>query len=175
MNPNNYAILVMSEATSVVAAQAAKYSEILLRQTRSQRRVLESAAQRAAAGQDSAAYAIVGKREVGAGVSGSGDEVTEILENLTGQRMMLQRLSYLIRTGEPDGQDLLGAMNFAMMAVNLLAEGKTGRMVIYRQKDNYLDVPIETVTQPDGIVDVARFYDASVYHAKQGILWAARV
>ena len=67
--------------------------------------------------------------------------VTEILENLTGQRMLFQPLSYLIRTGEPDGQDLLGAMNFATMAVNLLAEGKTGRLVAYRQRENYVDAP----------------------------------
>jgi 6-phosphofructokinase 1 len=175
MNPNNYAILVMSEATSIEADQAPKYSAVLSRLPTSGLRALEVATRQTEAGKDTTAYTLVGAREMGADVSGSGDEVTEILENLTGQRLLFQPLSYLIRTGEPDGQDLLGAMNFGLMAANLLAEGKTGRLVAYRQRDNYVDLPIDTVTQPGGNVDVARFYDATTYYPKPGILWAARV
>jgi 6-phosphofructokinase 1 len=107
--------------------------------------------------------------------SGSGPVVTEILENLTGHRLLFQPLSYLIRTGDPDGQDLLGAVNFATMAVNLLAEGKTGRLVAYRQRENYVDAPIDVVTQAVGNINVANFYDARTYCPKPGILWAARV
>jgi 6-phosphofructokinase 1 len=108
-------------------------------------------------------------------VSGSGATVTEILENLMGQRLIFQPLSLLIRTAVPDGQDLLGAMNFAMMAVNLLAAGKTGRLAAYRQQENYVDLPIETVTEPGGNISVADYYDATTFCPKLGILWASRI
>jgi 6-phosphofructokinase 1 len=108
-------------------------------------------------------------------VSGSGAIVTEILENLTGQRFIFQPLSLLLRTAVPDGQDLLGAMNFATLAVNLLAAGKTGRLAAYRQQENYVDLPIETVTEPGGNINVADYYDATTFCPKPGILWASRI
>jgi 6-phosphofructokinase len=108
-------------------------------------------------------------------VSGSGATVTEILEHLTGQRFIFQPLSLLLRTAAPDGQDLLGAMNFAMMAVNLLTAGKTGRLAAYRQQENYIDLPIETVTEPGGNINVADYYDATTFCPKPGILWASRI
>ena len=61
------------------------------------------------------------------------------------------------------------------MAVQLLAAGKTGRLVAYRRQQNYVDVPIAVVTQPDGNQDVVEFYDAAALQAKRSILWAARV
>jgi hypothetical protein len=112
---------------------------------------------------------------VGARVIGSGAVVTEILENLTGQRLLFQPLSYLIRTGEPDGQDLLGAVNFATRAISLFAEGKAGRLVAYRQRENYVDCPLDAVTQPLGNIRLTDFYDSEEYCAQVGILWAARV
>ncbi len=164
MNPNNYAILVMSEATSIEAGKVDRYGDILVRSSRLRRQ------ERGVPG-----VALAGTRTMGAEVSGSGDEVTEILEHLTGQRLLFQPLSYLIRTGEPDGQDLLGAMNFAMMSVSLLADGKTGRLAAYRQRENYVDLPLETVTEAVGNMDVAKFYDAARYYPRTAILWAARV
>jgi len=108
-------------------------------------------------------------------VSGSGAMVTEILENLTGQRLIFQPLSLLLRTAVPDGQDLLGAMNFATLTVNLLAAGQTGRLAAYRQNENYIDLPIETVTEPGGNINVADYYDATTFCPKPGILWASRI
>jgi 6-phosphofructokinase 1 len=111
----------------------------------------------------------------GTRVSGSGAMVTEILENLTGQRFIFQPLSLLLRTAVPDGQDLLGAMNFAMMAVNLLEAGKTGRLAAYRQHENYVALPIETVTEPGGNINVAEHYDAPTFCPKSSIIWASRI
>jgi 6-phosphofructokinase len=108
-------------------------------------------------------------------VSGSGAVVTEILEHLTGQRLIFQPLSLLLRTAVPDGQDLLGAVNFAMMAVNLLTAGKTGRLAAYRQQENYVDLPMETVTEPGGNINVAEHYDAKTFSPKPGIMWASRI
>ena len=174
MNPSNYAILTMSEASNIQPDKVSKYGPELSRMTNS--RVLAQAL--ATGGREAAErdlYQLTGDRQVGLGVSGSGPAVTEILENLTGQRLLFQPLSYLIRTGDPDGQDLLGAMNFATMAVNLLAAGKTGRLVAYRQRENYVDAPIDVVTGAAGNINVADYYDAGSYCPKPGILWAARV
>jgi 6-phosphofructokinase len=147
INPNNYAILTMSEAARVAPEKASKY--------------IPNAAASA--------------KGIGTRVSGSGPMVAEILENLMGQRLIFQPLSLLIRTAIPDGQDLLGAMNFALIAVKLLAAGKTGRLVAYRHHDNYIDLPITTVTEPGGNINVADYYDAATYSPKPGILWAARI
>lgn len=174
MNPSNYAILTMSEASNIEPDKVSKYGPELSRLANS--RVLAQAL--ATGGREAAErdlYQLAADRQVGLGVSGSGPAVTEILENLTGQRLLFQPLSYLIRTGDPDGQDLLGAMNFATMAVNLLAAGKTGRLVAYRQRENYVEAPIDVVTGAAGNINVADYYDAGSYSPKPGILWAARV
>ena len=174
MNPSNYAILTMSEASNIQPDKVSKYGPELSRMANS--RVLAQAlATRGREAAEQELAQLTGDRQVGLGVSGSGPAVTEILENLTGQRLLFQPLSYLIRTGDPDGQDLLGAMNFATMAVNLLAAGKTGRLVAYRQRENYVDAPIDVVTGAAGNINVADYYDAGSYCPKPGILWAARV
>ena len=61
------------------------------------------------------------------------------------------------------------------MAVNLVDTGQTGRMAAYRRGDNYVDVPIDTVSEGEGNINVAEFYDAVNYRAKSDILWAARI
>ncbi len=159
LNPNNYAILTMSEAARVVPEKALEY--------------VPASSPWATAGRPAH------RRGMGTGmdkcIGGSGTMVTGILEYLTGQRLIFQPLSLLIRTAIPDGQDLLGAMNFAVMAVNLLAAGKTGRLVAYRQRENYVDLPIETVTQPGGNVNVADYYDAMRFCPQPGLLWASRI
>ena len=151
-NPANYAILVMSEASTMEPDKAAKYV--------TSTHVLNE---------------MTGERLVGSRVTGAGAIVTEVLENLTHQRCLFQPLSYLIRTGEPDGQDLLGAMNFAFKAMNLLAEGKTGRLIAYRQGENYVDAPLDVVTQPSTIANAADHYDARTFTPKPSIVWASRV
>jgi 6-phosphofructokinase 1 len=164
INPNNYAILAMSEAARVAPGKVSQYAPELSRWVKPSRLAEATAAKAQELGME------MGKR-----VGGSGAGVTEILEHLTGQRLIFQPLSLLLRTAVPDGQDLLGAMNFAMMAVNLLATGKTGRLVAYRQRENYVDLPIETVTEPGGNINVADYYDATIFRPKPGILWASRI
>ena len=167
-NPNNYAILTMSEAATIAPEIALDYVPELRR--------LEK--------QSLAAHMLAAKTEdeqecytvqIGSRVSGSGAMVTEILENLTGQRFMFQPLSLLIRTAIPDGQDLIGAVNFAIMAINLVATGKTGQLTAYRQLENYVALPIETVLEPGGNIDVAEHYDATKYVPKPTIMWASRI
>lgn len=174
-NPSNYAILVISEAATIVPELVRNYLPEMSRLAKS--RTLADAI---AIGERDRVEAtilddVAHAGEFGFRVSGIGPVITEILENLTGQRILFQPLSYLIRTGEPDGQDLLGAMNFAALAFNLFLQGKSGRMVAYRQHDNYIEVPLELALQPRGNINVADYYDAVNYVAKPGIIWSARV
>ena len=163
-NPNNYAILALSEAVSIDPAKAAQYGPELYRR----------AAARCCA-QDEDAYTIAGERAIGSGAAGGGAVVTEILETLLAQRLIFQPLTYLLRLGNPDGQDMLGAMNFAALAVNLIAANKTGRLVAYRHGENYVDLPLEVVSERKGNINLVEFYDSASYRAKPGILWAARI
>ncbi len=174
-NPNNYAILTMSEAVRVVPEKVKQYLPELSRLANS-RTVAEAmdSGNRADLEQRLMSDQAV-RRDIGTAVGGSGVAITEILENLTRQRLLLQPLSYLIRTGEPDGQDLLSALNFAALAVNLLSDGETGRLAAYRQGENFVGVPIEVVTQPLANVDLANDYDAKNFCVKSGRLWATRV
>jgi 6-phosphofructokinase len=169
LNPNNYAILTMSEASRIAPEKAPRYARELSRWARLG--LPPQARQEVGEGD----FIPTGVMEMGPRASGSGATVTTILEDLIGRRLIFQPLSLLIRTGNPDGQDLLGAMNFAMLAVNLVAAGKTGRLAAYRHHDNYIDLPIETVLEPGGNINVADHYDATRYCPTPGILWAARI
>ena len=172
-NPANYAILALSEATRIDPAKAPAYVPELSRLANS-RTLAEAIAvgeQERIQGQILAD--IAAPHDLSFRVAGSGAVVTEILENLTGQRIVFQPLSYLIRTGEPDGQDLLGAMNFAALATRLVVNGAWGRLVTYRQRENYSDLPLSVVTERAGNINAADFYDAATLSARPGLIWAA--
>lgn len=141
-NPSNYAILVMSEGAHIDPEAAPEEIADL-----------------------SADVVVAGRR-------GSGAMVTRVLERIVGQHLLYQPLSYLTRTGETDGWDLLGASNFGIIAVDLVAQGKTGRLVAYQLEDGYIDVPLEEVTQPPA-VNMADFYDATTYAPKNSIFTVA--
>jgi 6-phosphofructokinase len=167
-NPNNYALLTMSEAATIAPEKALNYVPEM---ARLEKQSLAAHMLAAKTEEEGECFTV----EMGARVSGSGAMVTEILENLSGQRFIFQPLSLLIRTAVPDGQDLLGAVNFAMMAINLVAEGKMGQLVAYRQHEHYVNLPIETVTRPGGNIDVAEHYDAAKYVPKPSIMWASQI
>jgi 6-phosphofructokinase 1 len=162
-NPNNYAILIMSEAVSIDPAKTSRYAPEMI--------------QRANPGatREGDFYTIAGERTIGLGAAGGGAFVTEILEKLLCQRLLFQPLTYMLRLGEPDGQDLLGAMNFGLTAINLIASGHTGRLVAYRRGSNYVDVPLDVVSEREGNIDPAEFYDPAICRAKSDIMWAARI
>ncbi len=141
-NPSNYAIMVMSDGACIDPEKA-----------------LEDIARL------SADVVVAGRR-------GSGAMVARVLEEVVGQHILYQPLSYLTRTGETDGWDLLSASSFGIMAVDLVARDKTGCMVAYRLKDGYIDVPLEKVTQPSTI-NIAEYYDATTYAPKPDIFTVA--
>jgi 6-phosphofructokinase 1 len=102
-----------------------------------------------------------GHRKLG----GIGIVTGDALKKLTGQGIIFQQLSYLMRSGAPDSLDLMVAINYANMAVNLAKKGVFGRMVAL-SAGTYADVPISTVTSGQKRVDVREFYDVEEYRPK---------
>jgi 6-phosphofructokinase 1 len=104
---------------------------------------------------------------------GSGVIAARLLGHITGEPVFLQPLTYLLRTGSPDGQDLLGAANFAIIATRLLEKGRFGRMAAFVQDKMWTDVDINAATQGIKTVDVEAWYDEKIYKPKLSIIWSA--
>lgn len=100
-------------------------------------------------------------------LGGVGDIVSEKLKELSskynkGQRINVinQRLGYLVRCGNPDALDSIVPMAFGNLAMDLVLEGASGRLVCVR-KGRYDHVPIDVVTSRKKLVDVKKFYDTN--------------
>jgi len=111
--------------------------------------------------------------ETGSKLAGSGMVVAELLQHLLQEEVFLQPLTYLLRTGFPDGQDLLGATNYAILAARLLKEDRFGRMTAYQRRYNLTHVDLQMVTQGVNGVDVDEMYDVYNYRPKVNLIWAA--
>jgi ATP-dependent phosphofructokinase / diphosphate-dependent phosphofructokinase len=98
-------------------------------------------------------------------LGGIGVVVSEAIKNLTGSHIIYQQLSYLMRSGAPDSLDLMVAFNYANMAMDLVAEGMSGRMVSL-QGGTYRHIPISSIMQGQKRVDVAELYDTEEYRPK---------
>jgi 6-phosphofructokinase len=169
-NPNNYAIVAVSDGSQILPDKIAQYTPHLSLRSRSQ--VLQAmTAEKAEALQEE--FDLTEVVETGTSMAGSGMVAAELLQYLTGQEVFLQPLTYLLRTGEPDGQDLLGATNFAMLAARLVKEGKFGRMTAFRQEDTWTDVDLDVVTQGVKSVDLEAWYDVDNYQPKVSLIWSA--
>jgi len=102
-----------------------------------------------------------GHRKLG----GIGEIVGEALKRITGENMIIQRLAYLMRSGAPDALDLMVAVNFANMAMDLIGNRVGGRMVALRD-GTYTHIPMSTVTSGLKRVDVDELYDVDQYRPK---------
>ncbi|HEV8581474.1 MAG TPA: hypothetical protein VGX68_20610 [Thermoanaerobaculia bacterium] len=100
----------------------------------------------------------MGNRELG----GVGRFLREALQKHTGDRVIYQRLGYLMRSGPPDSLDRLVAKNFAALAAELILAGKTGRLVAIRS-GRYTAEPLEIVGEGKKRVDAERFYNSGLY------------
>jgi 6-phosphofructokinase 1 len=79
--------------------------------------------------------------------------------------MIYQQLGYLMRSGTPDSLDLMVAINYAVMATDLVVEGSFGRLMALRD-GNYANVPLTVVGQGVKRVDVDALYDEESYRPK---------
>jgi len=102
-----------------------------------------------------------GHRKLG----GIGDYVADRLKDLSPQynngrriNVINQKLSYLVRCGDPDALDSVVPMAYGNLALDLILDKKTGRMVCLRNGE-YDDAPIEIVTSRKKVVDVDKYYD----------------
>jgi 6-phosphofructokinase 1 len=98
-------------------------------------------------------------------LGGIGEITGEALKQITGESMIIQRLAYLMRSGAPDALDLMVAVNYANMAMDLILSGASGRMVALRD-GNYTHIPMSTVTSGVKRVDVDELYDTEEYRPK---------
>lgn len=103
----------------------------------------------------------VGNRELG----GVGRYLRSALQEETQERVIYQRLGYLMRSGPPDSLDRLVANNYGNLAADLVLAGRLGFMTAI-VGGTYNAVPLATVGQGVRKVDVDRFYDCAQYRPK---------
>ncbi|HEY0142373.1 MAG TPA: 6-phosphofructokinase [Thermoanaerobaculia bacterium] len=102
-----------------------------------------------------------GQRRLG----GIGGMLAEHLEERASEKVIYQRLAYLMRSGAPDSLDLIVAKNFGTLAADLVRRGGPAHMVAVVD-GRYTAVPIPVTGQSDKRVDVPRFYDAANFRPK---------
>ena len=102
-----------------------------------------------------------GHRKLG----GIGGVVADLLKRYTGEDILYQQLSYLMRSGAPDSLDLMVATNYANMAVTLVERGASNRLIALRD-GIYTTVPLATITRGLKRVRVDDLYDVAEYRPK---------
>jgi 6-phosphofructokinase len=98
-------------------------------------------------------------------LGGIGAVTGDLIKNLTGQNIIYQQLAYMMRSGSPDSLDLMVAMNFAVMAADLVMTRRMGRMVALRS-GIYTNVPMTVLREGARTVDVDELYDLDEYRPK---------
>ncbi|HEY4113926.1 MAG TPA: ATP-dependent 6-phosphofructokinase [Rhizomicrobium sp.] len=99
-----------------------------------------------------------GHRKLG----GVGEHIGAELEKLTGIGILNQKLAYLMRAGAPDALDRMVGFNYGSMAVQLIADGRSGLMMAI-QDGKYTTVPGDTCIKGERRVNVPEMYDAENY------------
>ena len=102
-----------------------------------------------------------GHRKLG----GIGLLFAEEIKRITGEEVLYQQLAYLMRSGAPDSLDRMVATCYGHLAVQLIKQKETGRMVALNE-GRYTSVPVDTVTTGQKRVDVDKFYDVKEYRPK---------
>jgi 6-phosphofructokinase 1 len=93
---------------------------------------------------------------------GIGRVLGDALAEITGEETLYQQVGYLMRSGAPDGLDLMVADNFAALALSLIDGGEEQSMVALR-RGVYTSTPIGTISGGLKRVDVPELYDPEQY------------
>jgi 6-phosphofructokinase 1 len=157
-NPTNYAVVTVCDGSMVDAARLEQHQELLSPAIRSDMLLANSKSR-------------ISRR--GRSLISSGVIAAELLRGLTGQEVILQTLTYMLRTGSPDGQDLLGATNFAFTAARLFHEGKLGRMAAFKQNTMWTHIDLNEAIGGVKALDVDAWYDRESYKPKLSLIWSA--
>jgi len=91
-----------------------------------------------------------------------GEAIAEAISRKTGLPTRMQDVTYDLRSGNPDAIDKIIANTFGFLAVDLIAEGKTGRMVCI-QNGLYSHAPLPDPAHGARVVDVATTYDTGKF------------
>jgi len=98
-------------------------------------------------------------------LGGIGDRVSAAIKELTPRfnsgrtiNVTSQRLGYLVRSGDPDALDSIVPMAFGNLALDLIRQGQSGRLVAVRN-GVYDSVAIDEVVGEKKVVDVDQFYE----------------
>lgn len=98
-------------------------------------------------------------------LGGIGDVVAQALKEISPQynkgrrvNVINQRLSYMVRCGNPDAMDSIVPMAYGNLAMDLINEGVSGRLVNLHN-GRYGNVPIEVITEKKKVVDVETYYN----------------
>lgn len=102
-----------------------------------------------------------GHRKLG----GIGAVTGEKLKKITGENIIYQQLGYLMRSGAPDSLDRMVAVSYGLLAMDLVRQGRSGRMVALRD-GVYTHVPLNRVISGTKRVDVDEMYDVEQYRPK---------
>jgi 6-phosphofructokinase 1 len=98
-------------------------------------------------------------------LGGIGIMTADEIKKQTGINTLYQQLSYLMRSGAPDSLDLMVAVTFANMAMDLINRRNFGHMVAL-QDGLYTYVPADTPSLGARKVDVDALYDVDQYKPK---------
>jgi len=91
-----------------------------------------------------------------------GQALGEEIRRRTGDEIMVSDLTYDLRSGEPDAIDQLVAITFANIAVDMLRDGITGRMVGV-QNGCYAHAPLPASSMGARKVDLPALYNTERY------------
>jgi 6-phosphofructokinase 1 len=152
--PANYAVLLVCDGSRVLAEKAGQYAHLY------------------PSGNGTPLANAKDRSPAGGNLVGSGMVAARLLENVMGEDVFLQPLTFLLRTGSPDGQDLLGAANFALTAARLLNEEKYGRMAAFVQHEMWTDVDLNLAAEGVKTVDVDAWYDKDNYRPQLSLIWS---
>jgi len=98
-------------------------------------------------------------------LGGIGAVTGEKLKKITGENIIYQQLGYLMRSGVPDSLDRMVAVSYGLLAMDLVEQGRSGRMVALRD-GVYTHVPLNRVISGTKRVDVDEMYDVEQYRPK---------
>ena len=94
-----------------------------------------------------------------------GEALAEELRRRTGIETLASELTYDLRSGEPDSIDAMVATTFANVAMDLVAEGVTGRMVAI-QDGKYAHTELPDPALGPRKVDVATMYNEARFRPR---------
>jgi 6-phosphofructokinase 1 len=87
------------------------------------------------------------------------EALADEIKRRTGEEAVASELTYDLRSGDPDGVDMIVGITFANIAMDLVEDGKTGRMAAILS-GTFTHSPLPDPSLGPRKVDVATMYNA---------------